>query len=324
MESRLKEQEEKRMQDIAIQRMRMNATLDAREVESQLRADMDKDRMERVLQEEEEALANGMLGISGLGDVFPVTSISAIPPVSVAFQEGTNPYIGFSLGGLSPISTGENRYPPPPQTGYNHPGSSLPIQPLPPTSDAVSRTLMTTTTAPVSMPLSSLRATQGMNTTVTPSMIALGRPRTAAPSIPMPTSTAANRQRQTDFDPVSLMENMLRQYDAAAERREERRDRDLLIRVTNIVDSRTSPENTVRHDAAPMPRRNDSAHFRGSSGSRCRSGRRSSGPRDSSLSPVPSELTQDYIKLSKAFKMIKDTPKAEIYGDKTGPIFYRS
>ena len=143
------------MQDIAIERMRSNAEFDAREVESQLRADMDKDQMERVLQDEEDGLTDNLLTIQGLRDIHPAASTPSVPQPT----GHTGTHVAFSLDGppLFPVTESRQQHPIdqvtlPFRAGNNQPGSSLAFQPFPPRNDVALINSMTTFAPAVSMP----------------------------------------------------------------------------------------------------------------------------------------------------------------------------
>ena len=76
----------------------MNAAFDARESESQMRADMDRDQMERVLQIEEDATNTGVLAATSLGTTFPTLSS---PHVAFSVQNNLSPNVAFPLDGPS-------------------------------------------------------------------------------------------------------------------------------------------------------------------------------------------------------------------------------
>ena len=139
---------------------------------------------------------------------------------------------------------------------------------------------------------------------VTSSGSTLARPLSSAQQHHTP--SAAPSQGTIALDHVSqMMGDMLTHFKV-----------DMLNQVTNIVDSRISPEPRVSHMSPNFhhhPHQNDSdheqtsPHFRGSSSSY----------------PLRDE-GRDGIKMSKAFKMIKDASKVELYDDKSGPVLYRS
>ena len=147
-------------------------------------------------------------------------------------------------------------------------------------------------------------ALPGTNTTVTSSGPASARPLSSTQQLQIP--SASPPQGAIALDQVSqMMGDMLAHFRV-----------DMLNRVTNIVESRSSPGPRVPHmspNFSHHPHGNDSyheqssPHFRGSSPSY----------------PSPDDC-KDSIKMSKAFKMIKDASKAELYGNKSGPVLYRS
>ena len=58
---------------------------------------MDRDRMERVLQEEEEALTNDLLTIPGLTGALPAINPQLVPQATLAPSENADAHVAFSL-----------------------------------------------------------------------------------------------------------------------------------------------------------------------------------------------------------------------------------
>ena len=89
LEAEAREKEEKRMADIQIQRIRMNATLDAQESESRVMAHMDRDHIERILLNDEDALNNSIHALTSQGNILPTASS---PHVAFSVQNYPSPH----------------------------------------------------------------------------------------------------------------------------------------------------------------------------------------------------------------------------------------
>merc|ERR1712020_57472 len=129
LEAEAREQEERRMAEIQIERIRTNATLDARESESRVRADMDRDRIERILLNEEDALNNSVQPLTNQGNILPTASS---PHVAFSVQNISGLTAAILPSGPVPItapeSRSQNRLNHPQllsQAGRDHPGSNL-------------------------------------------------------------------------------------------------------------------------------------------------------------------------------------------------------
>ena len=113
LEAEAREKEEKRMADIQIQRIRMNATLDARESESRVMADMDRDHIERILLNEEDAPNDS---IQALISQCNILSTASCPHVAFSVQNYPSSHVLTSLSGHAMITTIESRL----QTSQNN------------------------------------------------------------------------------------------------------------------------------------------------------------------------------------------------------------
>ena len=139
---------------------------------------------------------------------------------------------------------------------------------------------------------------------VTSSGPTLARPLSSTQQVHSP--SAAPSQGTIALDQVSqMMGDMLTHFKV-----------DMLNQVSKMMEPRSSPGLRVSHMSPNFPHPlhgNDSdheqtsPHFRGSS------------------PPYPLHVEgKDSIKMSKAFKMIKDAPKVELYENKSGSVLYRS
>ena len=88
------------MAEIQIERIRTNATLDARESESRVRADMDRYSIERILLNEEDALNNSVQPLTSQGNILPTASS---PHVAFSVQNNSGPPAAILLSG--PVTT---------------------------------------------------------------------------------------------------------------------------------------------------------------------------------------------------------------------------
>ena len=94
------------MAEIQIERIRTNATLDARESESRVRADMDRDRIERILLNEEDALINSVQPLTNQGNILPTASS---PHVAFSVQNNSGLPAAILPSGPVLITTPESR-----------------------------------------------------------------------------------------------------------------------------------------------------------------------------------------------------------------------
>ena len=109
-------------------------------------------------------------------------------------------------------------------------------------------------------------------------------------------------------DPLDNVISMLQELQADRDNREQALKRDILSQVAHMI-----PQHHKELPSRQPPSRENSPS---SSVRSCHSERRS---------PTPPESSDDTkLKLAKAFKMVKDATKADIYGDKSGPLIYQS
>ena len=176
LEAEAREQEEKRMAEIQIERIRTNATLDARESESRVRADTDRDRIERILLNEEDTLIDSIQALTSQGNTLPTASS---PHVAFSVQSNSGPPAEILLS--EPVTTTAKESLFQNQlsharllslTGHHHPGSDLPYRtPLSRNDVTLPSLMMSPSLRPISQPTGHGLgiALPRTNTTVTPS-----------------------------------------------------------------------------------------------------------------------------------------------------------
>ena len=126
---------------------------------------------------------------------------------------------------------------------------------------------------------------------------------------PVATNSGTHVQpHSTDHDPMDRVLNMLQELQADRNNREQALTRDILSQVAQMIPEHRRESPTKR----PVSREHSSSS----------SVRSVSSERRPNTSPESSDETK--LKLAKAFKMIKDATKVDIYGDRSGPLLYQS
>ena len=290
--------------------MRLNADLDAQESESQLRADMDRDQIERVLQNEEDAVNTGILAATSLGTTIPMLSS---PHVAFSVQDNSGPPVAVSLSGPAIATALGSRSPNQldhsqlfPQAGHGQPGSNTPF--LPPLSRSNVAATQNFTVAPtlptVPQPLGyslGIAPTQ-VTTMLTSSIPSFARPLSSTQRVHTP--SAAATQGTTALDPVREMGKMLKEFKV-----------DLLSQVNNMVESRSSPGTHAPHrspNSSRNPHQDQMDHFHRD--------HRSASQRRSRES-YGSSPDEDRIKQIKGFKLVMDARNPEYFDGKIPALY---
>ena len=266
-----------------MERNRMNAILDVRESDAQLRAQVERSQIERILLNEGDAVNNSVLVLTSQGNILPTASS---PHVAFSVQNYPSPHVSTSPGGHAMTTITESRpqnplnnVQLPSQTAHGQPGS-FPTRPLPRGGNyvALPSFAMTPSFPSIPQPPGNIRGIGRPQaiTTLTSSIPASARPVSSTLQSHLP--SAATAQGPTIPDTVSLVENMLKQFQVDMQKRDRERDQErnqeLLTQVSKMMEYRSSPGVLVSHmspSSLHHLRRNESdheqtsPHFRGSS-----------------------------------------------------------
>ena len=175
---------------------------------------MDRDHIERILLNEEDALDNSVQALTSYENILPTASS---PHVAFSVQNNSGPYAATPLSGQATIPASESccqnqlgharlLF----QTGHNQPGSNPPL--FPPFS-ALPSLMMAPALRPIPQPLGHGLgvALPGTNTTITSSGPTSARPMSSAQ--PFQTPSAAPTQGTIALDQVSqIMGDVLQHF----------------------------------------------------------------------------------------------------------------